>query len=71
MNIKIWGDFQICNSVPSTVFQRTAYVKLWLLKFQEVQYYGSFFCLSLLIIHVIGLNFINHKAKDYFPGGTG
>ena len=40
--------------------------QLLLLKFKEVQYNGSFFWLSLLIIHVIGLNFISHEAKDIF-----
>ena len=30
-----------------------------------------FFCLSLLITHMIGLNFMNHEAKDYFPGDAG
>ena len=32
---------------------------------------GIIFCLSLLAIHVFGLNFVNHEAKDYFPEGLG
>ena len=44
---------------------------LQLLKFKQVQLSGSIFWLSLLIIHVIGLNFISHEAKDYVPEGAG
>ena len=29
------------------------------------------FWLSLLIIHVIDLNFTSHEARDYFPEGAG
>ena len=33
---------------------------------------GSLFYLSFLIImHVGGIYFINHKTKDFFPEGTG
>ena len=65
-------------------FQRTTQLKLRILKFKEVQYngsifwlslliihlIGSIFWLSLLIIHLIGLNFIRHEANDYFPEGA-
>ena len=41
-------------------------MKLWFLKFKEVQYNRSFFLFEFIDNHVIGLKFINHEGKDYF-----
>ena len=48
-------------------------MKLLLLKFTlfKKKKGNSLFYLSLLIMHVGGIYFINHKTKDYFPEGAG
>ena len=48
-------------------------MKLLLLKFTIFKKYMKIqiFYLSFLIMHVGGINFINHKTKDYFPEGVG
>ena len=47
-------------------------MKLRLLKFKEVQYYGSFFLFEFIDNpRDRVLNFINHEIKDYIPGGAG
>ena len=48
------------------------FVKLSLLKCTLSKKHGSFFYLSFLIImHVGGTYFANHKTKNYFPEGVG